>query len=69
MDLFFGLCSAVGSIGGIYLSDYILNKYQKQSPIIFMVSLIVFLSIILLTVNAVNSELIYDNTFKDLCNN
>lgn len=65
---FFGLCSAIGSIGGIYLSDYILNKYQKQSPIIFMVSLIVFLSIILLSVNAVNNKLIYDNTFKDLCN-
>lgn len=64
---YFAVCSGIGSIGGIYLSDYILNKYKKQSPIIFTVSLIVFLSIILLTVNAVNSNLIYDNTFKDLC--
>lgn len=65
---YFAVCSGIGSIGGIYLSDYILLKYKKQSPIIFIVSLIVFLSIILLSVNAVNSKLIYDNTFKDLCN-
>ena len=63
----FALCSALGSIGGIYSSNFILSKYKQQSPIIFVVSLIVFLSIILLSVNAVNSKLIYDNTFKDLC--
>ena len=63
----FALCSALGSIGGIYSSNYILSKYKQQSPIIFVVSLIVFLSIILLTINAVDSKLIYDNSFKDLC--
>ncbi len=66
---YFALCSGVGSIVGIYLSDFILAKYKKQSPIIFVVSLIVFLSIILLSVNSVTSRLIYDNSFKELCVN
>jgi len=63
----FAICSALGSIAGIYTSNFILHKYKKQSPIIFVVSLIVFFSIILLSINAVNNKLIYDNTFKDIC--
>ena len=66
---YFALCSGVGSVAGIYLSDFILARYKKQSPIIFVVSLIVFLSIILLSVNSIRSKLIYDNSFKDLCVN
>ena len=63
----FAICSAIGSIGGIYASDYILAVYKKQSPIIFMVALIIFFSMILLTINAINNNLIYDTTFKNIC--
>lgn len=63
----FATSSAIGSVGGIYISDYILNKYKRQSPIIFFVGLIIFLSIILLSVNAVNSKLITDSTSKYIC--
>ena len=63
----FAICSAIGSVGGIYASDYIMAVYKKQSPIIFMVALIIFLSILLLTINAVNNSLIYDYSFKNIC--
>lgn len=63
----FAICSAIGSIGGIYASDYIMAVYKKQSPIIFMVALIIFLSMVLLTVNAVDNRLIYDYSFKNIC--
>ena len=65
----FALCSGIGSVGGIYGSNYILSKFKKQSPIIFIVSLIIFLSIILLTVNAIQSKSIYDTKFKNICEN
>ena len=61
------IVSGLGSILGLYLSDFILNKYKKQSPIIFIVSIILFFSIILLSVNAFSSQLIYDYNFKPLC--
>lgn len=63
----FAICSAIGSVGGIYASDYIMAVYKKQSPIIFMVALIIFLSMVLLTINAVNNRLIYDYSFKNIC--
>lgn len=63
----FAICSAIGSVGGIYASDYIMVVYKKQSPIIFMVALIIFLSMVLLTINAVNNRLIYDYSFKNIC--
>lgn len=61
------IVSGLGSILGLYLSDFILHKYKKQSPIIFIVSIILFFSIILLSVNAFSSQLIYDYNFKPLC--
>ena len=63
----FAICSAIGSVGGIYASDYIMAVYKKQSPIIFMVALIIFLSMVLLTINAVDNRLIYDYSFKNIC--
>lgn len=65
----FAICSAIGSVGGIHASDYIMVVYKKQSPIIFMVALIIFLSMVLLTINAVNNRLIYDYSFKNICFN
>ena len=65
----FAICSAIGSVGGIYASDYIISVYKKQSPIIFMVALIIFLSMILITINAVNNGLIYDYNFINICLN
>ena len=64
----FAICSAIGSIGGIYASNFVLKQYKRQSPIVFTVGLIIFLSIILLTLNAIDSQLIYDTTFKNICN-
>ena len=63
----FSFSSAFGSILGIYGSEFILKRYKKQSPIIFIVSLIVFSSIILLSVNAFNKGLVYDYSFNNLC--
>ena len=65
----FAICSGVGSIFGIYISNYILEKYKRQSPIIFFVGLIVFLSIILITINSIDSNLITDINSKDVCHN
>ena len=65
----FAICSAIGSVGGIHASDYIMAVYKKQSPIIFMVALIIFLSMVLLTINAVDNRLIYDYSFKNICLN
>ena len=64
----FASSSAIGSIGGIYISNYIVTKYKKQSPLIFFVALIIFTSIILLTSNAVSSGLFEDYKFKNICN-
>tara|TARA_E500000178_G_C17030331_1_gene760247 strand:+ start:386 stop:1654 length:1269 start_codon:yes stop_codon:yes gene_type:complete len=65
--LLFACSSALGSYIGIHTSDFILQKYQKQSIIIFIVSLIVFTSIILLTTNAINNNMFDNNSFKDIC--
>ena len=71
LPIFYGLTfagsSALGSYFGIHASDYILKKYQKQSIIIFIVSLIVFLSIILLTANAIDSNMFDNSSFNDIC--
>ena len=71
LPLLYGLTfagsSALGSYFGIHASDYILQKYQKQSIIIFIVALIVFLSIILLTVNAIDSKMFDNSDFNDIC--
>ena len=64
----FASCSAIGSVGGIYISNYIVTKYKKQSPLIFFVALIIFTSIILLTSNAVTSGLFEDYKFRNICN-
>lgn len=65
--LTFASSSALGSYFGIHASDYILQKFQKQSIIIFTVSIIVFLSIILLTANAINSNMFKNSDFKNIC--
>ena len=63
----FSISSALGSILGLKLSDYILHKYKRQSIIIFIVSLILFTSIILLTVNAFTKYDINEFTFNKVC--
>lgn len=65
--LTFAGSSALGSYFGIHASDYILKTYQKQSIIIFIVSLIVFLSIILLTINAIDSNMFNNGDFNNIC--
>ena len=63
----FSISSALGSILGLKLSDYILHKYKRQSIIIFIVSLILFTSIILLTINAFTKYDINKFTFNKVC--
>lgn len=65
--MLFAFCSAIGSIAGIYLSDCILRVYKKQSPIVFCIALIIFLSMVLLTLNGVNNNLFEDKEFKNIC--
>lgn len=65
--IIFSISSALGSILGLKLSDYILQKYKRQSLIIFIVSLILFTSIILLTVNAFTKYDINEFTFNKVC--
>ena len=64
----FAISSGFGSIIGLKLSDYILSKFNRQSIIIFMVAFILFISVILLSLNSfINSDI---NKFKfiDYCN-
>ena len=63
----FSLSSGLGSIIGLKLSDYILNKFKRQSIIIFIVSMILFTSIILLVVNSATNKEITDTSFKNYC--
>ena len=63
----FSVCSALGSVIGIYLSDFILIKYKRQSILIFTVALIIFASMLLITVNGVNNDMFVDYEFKPLC--
>lgn len=65
----FSLSSGLGSIIGLKLSDYILNKFKRQSIIIFIVSMILFTSIILLVVNSVTNKEINNMSFKNYCRN
>lgn len=63
----FSISSGLGSIIGLKLSDYILNKFKRQSIIIFIVSMILFTSIILLVVNSVTNKEINNMSFKNYC--
>tara|TARA_B100001248_G_C27397682_1_gene466893 strand:- start:2851 stop:4104 length:1254 start_codon:yes stop_codon:yes gene_type:complete len=63
----FAISSALGSIVGLKLSDYILNKFKRQSIIIFIVSLILFTSIILLTYNSIVNYNVNDFNFNNFC--
>jgi len=65
--LVFATSSALGSILGLWLSNYILQKFKRQSIIIFVVSLILFTSIILLIVNAFTKYDINNFTFSNIC--
>ena len=65
----FSISSGLGSIIGLKLSDYILNKFKRQSIIIFIVSMILFTSIILLVVNSVTNKEINNISFKNYCKN
>ena len=65
----FSLSSGLGSVIGLKLSDYILNKFKRQSIIIFIVSMILFTSIILLVVNSVTNKEINNISFKSYCKN
>lgn len=55
------LSSALGSLFGLKLSEFILSHLKRQSIIIFLVSLILFMSIILLIFESVSN---WDNSFK-----
>ena len=63
----FSVSSAIGSLIGLTLADIILQKYKRQSIIIFMVSLILFTSTILLTVNAISDNDISQFEFNNIC--
>jgi uncharacterized membrane protein YfcA len=65
--IIFSISSAFGSIIGLCLSNYILKKYKRQSIIIFIVSLILFTSTILLIINAVTKSDISNFEFKNIC--
>jgi uncharacterized membrane protein YfcA len=62
----FALASAIGSFTGYHLSCWILNHFKRQSIIIFVVAIVLFTSVILLTVNSFtdNSNNFY---FNNLC--
>ena len=64
----FATSSALGSIVGLKISDYILQRFKRQSVIIFIVSLILFTSIILLTYNSISSYNVNDFKFNNFCN-
>ena len=64
----FSICSAGGSVIGIHASNFILTKYKRQSTLIFAVALIIFSSMLLLTVNGVNNEIFIDYSVNILCN-
>ena len=65
----FALSSGFGSIFGLKLSDFILNKFKRQSLIIFIVSMILFTSIILLVVNSATDKEVTKISFKNYCEN
>ena len=66
--LTFAVSSALGSIIGLKISDYILKRFRRQSFIIFIVSLILFTSIILLTYNSIILSNKINFTFNNFCN-
>lgn len=63
----FSISSALGSVIGLCLSNYILKKYKRQSIIIFVVALILFTSIILLIVNVFTNYNINEFEFNNIC--
>ena len=63
----FSISSALGSYIGLYVSKIILDRFKRQSIIIFIVSLILFTSIILLTINSVNNNNITNFNFNNVC--
>ena len=65
--LLYSFTSAIGSIFGLKLSNYILSKFKRQSIIIFVVSLILFTSIILLITNALTNNNFSNFTFNNIC--
>jgi uncharacterized membrane protein YfcA len=59
--------SGLGSYIGLQLSAYILQKWKRQSNLIFMVSLILFASTILLSYNAFSDSSIFKIEFGYIC--
>ena len=65
--LLYSFVSALGSIFGLILSNIILTKFRRQSIIIFIVSLILFTSIILLVTNGLTNYNFYRFKFNNFC--
>ena len=65
--LLYSFVSALGSIFGLILSNIILSKFKRQSIIIFIVSLILFTSIILLVTNAITNNDLSEFKFNNFC--
>jgi len=65
--LLYSFISALGSILGLKLSNIILSRFKRQSIIIFIVSLILFTSIILLVTNAITNNDLSEFKFNNFC--
>lgn len=65
--LLYSFVSAFGSIFGLILSNIILSKFKRQSIIIFIVSLILFTSIILLITNSLTNNDLSEFKFNNFC--
>lgn len=65
--LLYSFVSAIGSIFGLILSNMMLSRFKRQSIIIFIVSLILFTSIILLVTNALTNNDLSEFKFNNFC--
>jgi uncharacterized membrane protein YfcA len=65
--MLYSFVSAIGSIFGLILSNMMLSRFKRQSIIIFIVSLILFTSIILLVTNALTNNDLSEFKFNNFC--
>jgi uncharacterized membrane protein YfcA len=65
--IYFIIISSLGSFVGIKFSNYLNKLVKRQSIFSGTLSLIIFVSIILLTINSLSSDDLYNLEFNDIC--
>lgn len=66
--LYFAFISGIASYTGLKVSEYMLEKFNRQSIIVFIICGIIFLSTFLLVYNTATDDKINDFSFSNICN-